>query len=185
MMAVPETSAGLKDAESAIASKHREGTPVEIADGCEIVAINPSKSMKVFVLCRTLESLRALRKISDSGELKSIIESWCNKLLAGTNHSPVKLKLLSLVDYCKCEDYFTGRFSFITIKFGYKCFIAQTMFAFSLECFMEPIGCSKRVMLCFIVRVNFYDGMPLCYCQTHVPATPFSRWHCSQPLVDD
>lgn len=81
----------------------------QLPDGVDYLISVKGESMRVFLRCHTLESLRALRQCSDSGDLKPVIESWFNHLLAGSTFCPVALKLLSLVDYCKCEDYFAGK----------------------------------------------------------------------------
>ena len=62
--------------------------------------------LRLYMHISTVEALRAVRQLFDSGQLKSIVESFFNLLLTDTHCEPVRVKLLSLVNYCRCEQYF-------------------------------------------------------------------------------
>ena len=62
--------------------------------------------LRLYMHISTVEALHAVRQLFDSGQLKSIVESFFNLLLTDTHCEPVRVKLLSLVNYCLCEQYF-------------------------------------------------------------------------------
>ena len=75
----------------------------------KLVTLQETHSIRLYVHISTLEALRAVRQLADSGQLKSSVESFFNLLLNDTHCSleePVRVKLLSLVNYCRCEQYF-------------------------------------------------------------------------------
>ena len=82
--------------------------------GLELRGLQQSHSVRLYFGCTTVESLRELRKMFDSGQLRSISESFFSSLLISEPEvGPISLKLFSLVDYCKCEDFLarrTGKF---------------------------------------------------------------------------
>ena len=75
----------------------------------ELVTLKDHHSIRLYVHISTLEALRAVRQLADSGQLKSSVESFFNLLLNEAHCSleePVRVKALSLVNYCRCEQYF-------------------------------------------------------------------------------
>ena len=75
----------------------------------ELVTLQETHSIRLYFHVSTLEALRAVRQLADSGQLKSSVESFFNLLLNDTHCSlvePVRVKALSLVNYCRCEQYF-------------------------------------------------------------------------------
>ena len=77
--------------------------------GVELVTLQETHSIRLYVHISTLEALRAVRQLADSGQLKSSVESFFNLLLNDSHCSleePVRVKALSLVNYCRCEQYF-------------------------------------------------------------------------------
>ena len=78
--------------------------------GLEVVTLQ-ERCIRLYVHISTLEALRAVRQLADSGQLKSSVESFFNLLLNDSHCSleePVCVKALSLVNYCRCEQYFNG-----------------------------------------------------------------------------
>ena len=79
--------------------------------GVDLVTLQETHSIRLYVHISTLEALRAVRQLADSGQLKSSVESFFNLLLNDTHCSleePVRVKALSLVNYCRCEQYFNS-----------------------------------------------------------------------------
>ena len=77
----------------------------------ELFALKEHHSIRLYVHISTLEALRAVRQLADSGQLKSSVESFFNLLLNDAHCSleePVRVKALSLVNYCRCEQYFNS-----------------------------------------------------------------------------
>ena len=77
--------------------------------GAKLVALQETHSIRLYFHISTLEALRAVRQLADSGQLKSSVESFFNLLLNEAHCSreePVRVKALSLVNYCRCEQYF-------------------------------------------------------------------------------
>ena len=75
----------------------------------ELVALKEHHSIRLYVHISTLEALRAVRQLADSGQLKSSVECFFSLLLNDAHCSleePVRVKALSLVNYCRCEQYF-------------------------------------------------------------------------------
>jgi len=80
---------------------------LNILPGTSIVGMIKKRSIRLYCLCNTLESLHTLRQQIDSVELKPKVENiFNNLLLKQTSTDLVHLKMLYLVDYCKCEDFF-------------------------------------------------------------------------------
>ena len=73
--------------------------------GIELISVQETHSLRLYFHISTVEALRAVRQLFDSGQLKSIVESLFNFLLTDTHFEPVRVKLLSLVNYCHCEHY--------------------------------------------------------------------------------
>lgn len=81
-----------------------------LISGVQLLAIEKDKSLRCYMLCETIQALIAIRKLYNSGELKPIIESLLNELLADSpQFGPVSLQHLYLIDYCKAEQYFTDQ----------------------------------------------------------------------------
>ena len=79
--------------------------------GVDLVTLQETHSIRLYVHVLTLEALRAVRQLADSGQLKSSVESFFNLLLNDSHCSleePVRVKALSLVNYCRCEQYFNS-----------------------------------------------------------------------------
>ena len=79
--------------------------------GVDLVTLQETHSIRLYVHISTLEALRAVRQLAVSGQLKSSVESFFNLLLNDSHCSleePVRVKALSLVNYCPCEQYFTS-----------------------------------------------------------------------------
>ena len=77
----------------------------------ELVTLQETHSIRLYIHISTLEALRAVRQLADSGQLKSSVESFFNLLLNDSHCSleePVRVKALSLVNYCRCEQYFNS-----------------------------------------------------------------------------
>jgi len=74
-------------------------------ESCNVVNIVITKSIRLYIMCNGLTSLHKLRRFFDSGVLKICIEELFNECLSQDNVGPIKVKIVSLVDYCKCEDY--------------------------------------------------------------------------------
>ena len=77
----------------------------------ELVTLQETHSIRLYVHISTLEALRAVRQLADSGQLKSSVDSFFNLLLNDAHCSleePVRVKALSLVNYCRCEQYFNS-----------------------------------------------------------------------------
>ena len=75
----------------------------------ELITLQEAHSIRLYVHISTLEALRAVRQLADSGQLKTSVESFFNLLLNDSHCSleePVRVKALSLVNYCRCEQYF-------------------------------------------------------------------------------
>ena len=78
--------------------------------GVDLVTLQETHSIRLYVHISMLEALRAVHQLADSGQLKSSVESFFNLLLNDTHCSleePVRVKALSLVNYCRCEQYFS------------------------------------------------------------------------------
>ena len=79
--------------------------------GVDLVALQETHSIRLYAHISTLEALRAVRQLADSGQLRSSVESFFNLLLNDSHCSleePVRVKALSLVNYCRCEQYFNS-----------------------------------------------------------------------------
>ena len=79
--------------------------------GAKLVALQETHSIRLYLHISTLEALRAVRQLADSGQLKSSVESFFNLLLNDSHCSleePVRVKALSLVNYCSCEQHFNS-----------------------------------------------------------------------------
>jgi len=74
----------------------------------ELVALVESHSVRLYFLSSTLEALRALRSLIESGQLKMRIESIFNYLLTLRGDGPVFVTHVDLLDFVKCEDYFVN-----------------------------------------------------------------------------
>ena len=79
--------------------------------GVQLVTLQETHSIRLYAHISTLEALRAVRQLADSGQLRSSVESFFNLLLNDAHCSleePVRVKALSLVNYCRCEQYFNS-----------------------------------------------------------------------------
>ena len=86
--------------------------------GIEIILVGKSSNIRLYCLCESLEALRELRRLFDSGQLKIVIEEFFNSLLVNiqskrvnthtTVTTAVHLTHLSLVDYCLSEECFNN-----------------------------------------------------------------------------
>ena len=74
--------------------------------GMRVLWAEDGHSIRLYMHISTVEALREVRQLFDSGQLKSIVESFFNLLLTDTHCEPVRIKLLSLVNYCTCDQYF-------------------------------------------------------------------------------
>ena len=87
--------------------------------GAKLVALQETHSIRLYFHISTLEALRAVRKLADSGQLKSSIESFFNLLWNDSHCSlkePVRVKALSLVNYCRCDEYINiGEFAKLNV----------------------------------------------------------------------
>ena len=86
--------------------------------GLEVVTLQ-ERCIRLYVHISTLEALRAVRQLADSGQLKSSVESFFNLLLNEAHCSleePVRVKALSLVNYCSCEQHFNSGEALLNTK---------------------------------------------------------------------
>jgi len=72
----------------------------------EIVGVEDNQSIRLYFLCATLRSLQALRHTFNFGRLKHKIDLIIFYLLTNIKSIRIRVKFVSLVDYCKSEDYF-------------------------------------------------------------------------------
>jgi len=72
------------------------------------LAYTDSDNVRAYFICETLDALFTLRQLFDSGLLKNCIETVLNYLtiIIGGLSQPVRVKYISLCDYCKAEDNF-------------------------------------------------------------------------------
>ena len=77
--------------------------------GVELVTLQETHSIRLYVHISTLEALRAVRQLAVSGQLKSSVESFFNLILNDAHcnlEEPVRVKALSPDNYCRYEQYF-------------------------------------------------------------------------------
>ena len=74
--------------------------------GWRVIHAEDGHSIRLYMHISTVDALHEVRQLFDSGQLKSLVEFFFNLLLTDTHCEPVRVKLLSLVNYCTCDQYF-------------------------------------------------------------------------------
>ena len=70
-----------------------------------VALLHQHDGVRLYMHISTVKALHAVRQLFDSFQLKSIVESFFNLLLTDTHCEPVRVKLLSLDNYCHFEQY--------------------------------------------------------------------------------